>query len=129
MIWKRMIPPVWKVGADYFRHTLELETLLPAGHGDLDDLFAVYKQYEQPGRSNYFCDLLITLGNSQQTLGMPKKELLGYLGEPEKSQEAHGVEKLFYHYTSFGGRNALAVVNLTNGSVSEILIGLKPPPR
>jgi hypothetical protein len=122
-------PATLESWADYFRHTLELETLLPAGHGEVEDLFAVYKQHEQPGRSNYFCDLLIMLGHSQRGIGMPKKTLLGYLGEPEKSQEEHGVEKLFYHYTSFGGRSALGVVNLTNGSVSEILVGLKPLPR
>lgn len=108
--------------ADYFRHSLDLETNLTQGHSGLNDLFMVYKLHEQPGRSNYFGDLLNNLAGEQH---LKESALVGYLGQPDKTLDRGGVKTLVYNFSSFGGRSAMGVVSITNGNVAGITIQLK----
>src|SRR5947209_8273478 len=45
----------------YFQHSLELDSNLRGRCYGVEDLFALYKSRERPGRSNYFADLVRTL--------------------------------------------------------------------
>jgi hypothetical protein len=111
--------------ADYFRHTLDLETNLPDAYGidGIDKLYAVYKSREYPARSVYFSDLVRSLAVEQQRAGLTEAKVTNYLGQPDKTVHSNGVKYIEYTSSTFGGAKTDGLLLITNGVVSVIYVG------
>jgi len=106
----------WKL---YFEHALELQSKLAGRTLDSETFVDLYRTYEQPGRSNYFADLLLALSYKRQYEGLTRQKVIGYLGKPDESTTLRGTEYLRYFYTSYRQPSA-AMVCVSNDAVSLI---------
>jgi len=122
-------PTYRRVEADSLRHRLELQTNYPVDYrGGIEDLYALYRAREQPGRSNYFCDLVEALMVIQPSR-LAEAKVTTYLGNPDKTLNSNGVSTLIYNYHGYGGLPGVAMVSATNGIVSSIFHTLVWPAK
>jgi hypothetical protein len=109
--------------SSYLRHSIDLELNLKGTQRDLEALIALYRKYEQPGRSNYFGDLVNAVSARQQTVGLAKGELVRFLGQPDDVTSSVWGETLHYRFMGYG-RPTTAEVEITNGAVSQIVFSV-----
>jgi hypothetical protein len=113
---------VWRA---YLHHTLELDALQTSNGLDVDRLLTQYRTLEQPGRSNYFGDLVNSLIVRQQTKGLSRASLISYLGRPDELVTNQEGEVLRYRYSDLG-RNAVASIRTSNSTVLTISVTVDP---